>query len=90
MNTSFKSGKGLTKNTSPTEGSKQEVLQKEETYEDVDTIMQKTVDDIWEMFDDDGNGNFDVDETTNFIKQTLIEMGESPDYADADFIQCFH
>ena len=41
------------------------------------------------MFDDDGNGTFDVDETTDFIKHTLSEMGESPDYAEADFFQCF-
>ena len=41
------------------------------------------------MFDDDGNGTFDVDETTDFIKHTLSEMGESSDYAEADFFQCF-
>ena len=41
------------------------------------------------MFDDDGNGLFDIDETTSFIRHTLGEMGESPDYAEADFIACF-
>ena len=41
------------------------------------------------MFDDDGNGTFDVDETTDFIKHTLTEMGESPEYSEADFLQCF-
>ena len=37
---------------------------KEEVYEDVDTILRKAIDEIWEMFDDDGNGLFDIDETT--------------------------
>ena len=41
------------------------------------------------MFDDDGNGLFDIDETTSFIRHTLTEMGESPDYSEADFMQCF-
>ena len=62
---------------------------KEEVYEDVDTILRKAIDEIWEMFDDDGNGLFDIDETTSFIRHTLTEMGESPDYSEADFLQCF-
>ena len=41
------------------------------------------------MFDDDGNGLFDIDETTSFIRHTLSEMGESPDYSETDFMQCF-
>ena len=65
-------------------------MQREEVYEDVDTILRKAIDEIWEMFDDDGNGLFDIDETTSFIRHTLTEMGESPDYAEADFMQCFH
>ena len=57
-------------------------LQQEEVYEDVDTILRKAIDEIWEMFDDDGNGLFDIDETSSFIKHTLTEMGESPEYAE--------
>ena len=41
------------------------------------------------MFDDDGNGLFDIDETSSFIKHTLTEMGESSEYAEQDFLQCF-
>ena len=52
---------------------------------EIENMMAKCVDEIWEMFDDDGNGTFDVDETTDFIKHTLSEMGESPDYAEAGF-----
>ena len=48
---------------------------KEEIYEDVDTILKHTIDEIWAMFDDDGNGLFDPEETTSFIRHTLIEMG---------------
>ena len=61
----------------------------QEIYEDVNTILGNVVDEIWEMFDDDGNGTFDVDETTDFIKHTLTEMGESPEYSEIDFLQCF-
>ena len=59
---------------------KQEELFQDEVYEDVESILRKTIDEIWEMFDDDGNGLFDIDETTSFIRHTLTEMGESPDY----------
>ena len=61
----------------------------EEVYDDVDQILKKAIDEIWEMFDDDGNGLFDIDETTAFIKHTLKEMGEQPVYNEADFHQCF-
>ena len=54
----------------------------EEVYEDVNTILRKAIDEIWEMFDDDGNGLFDIDETSSFIKHTLAEMGEAPEYAE--------
>ena len=40
------------------------------------------------MFDDDGNGTFDFEETTSFIRHTLMEMGESPEYLETDFLQC--
>ena len=68
---------------------KQERIEEKEVYEDVDGILSKTVDEIWEMFDDDGNGTFDIDETTAFIKHTLTEMGENPEYSEQDFLQCF-
>ena len=57
-----------------------------ETYQDVNEILGSCVDEIWEMFDDDGNGTFDIDETTDFIKHTLTEMGESPEYSEIDFL----
>ena len=59
MNASFRNGRGLTQNVSPADTSKPEPILKEEVYEDVDTILAKAVDDIWQMFDDDGNGLFD-------------------------------
>ena len=68
---------------------KHDAPMEEEVYEDVDSILRKAIDEIWEMFDDDGNGLFDIDETTSFIRHTLQEMGESPEFNQADFIQCF-
>ena len=76
---------------SPTQQSmeEQQPVLKEEVYESVDQILKNCVDEIWEMFDDDGNGLFDSEETTAFIRHTLTEMGESPDYSESDFLACF-
>ena len=92
MNTSFRGTKGIINKNSPNQFSDESQNQKEikeEVYEDVDTILGKAVDEIWQMFDDDGNGTFDFEETTSFIRHTLMEMGESPEYLETDFLQCF-
>ena len=31
-------------------------------------------------FDDDGNGTLDLKETKTFVRNTLVEMDEKPDY----------
>ena len=64
MNSSFRGqgNKGLMSKNSPNQLSDASQTQKEikeEVYEDVETILGRAVDDIWEMFDDDGNGTFD-------------------------------
>ena len=58
-------------------------------YEDVDHIINTVIEEIWDEFDDDGNGTLDVDETHLFVKSTLQEMGEKPDYSQEDFNECF-
>ena len=47
------------------------------------------MEDIWDDFDDDGNGYLDKQETLAFVKRQLIEMGESGDYSLLDFEACF-
>ena len=51
--------------------------------------MQLAVEEIWHHFDKDKNGRLDYEETAAFIRHTLVEMGESPDYNEIDFLQCF-
>lgn len=63
--------------------------QAQEQYEDVDHIINTVIEEIWDEFDDDGNGTLDVDETHLFVKSTLQEMGEKPDYSQDDFNECF-
>jgi Ca2+-binding EF-hand superfamily protein len=63
--------------------------QDKEHYEDVDHIINTVIEEIWDEFDDDGNGTLDVDETHLFVKTTLTEMGEKPDYSEEDFNECF-
>lgn len=60
-----------------------------EQYDDVDHIINKVIEELWDEFDDDGNGTLDIDETKAFVKTTLVEMGEKPDYSDQDFFECF-
>ena len=55
----------------------------------VDEIIRNCVEDIWDEFDDDGNGYLDKDETLAFVKRQLLEMGESTDFSLFDFEACF-
>ncbi len=45
--------------------------QDKEHYEDVDHIINTVIEEIWDEFDDDGNGTLDVNETHLFVKTTL-------------------
>ena len=47
----------------------------------MDHIINTVIEEIWDEFDDDGNGTLDVNETHLFVKTTLQEMGEKPDYS---------
>ena len=60
-----------------------------EQYENVDHIINTVIEDIWDEFDDDGNGTLDLEETKAFVRSTLVEMGEKPDYTEQDFYECF-
>ena len=55
----------------------------------VHEIICNCVEDIWDDFDDDGNGYLDKQETLAFVKRQLLEMGESTDFSLLDFEACF-
>ena len=75
------------------------VLPPEKKEDPVEQIIQKTVDNIWDEFDTDGNGYLDRDEAESFIKKTLLDIkenepgmeigsaGEDQDAMDAAFEQ---
>lgn len=65
------------------------VPEQKEVYEDVDHIINTVIEEIWDEFDEDRGGTLDVDETHNFVRSTLLEMGEKPDYSMEDFNECF-
>ena len=56
---------------------------------DIDSIIEKCIDDIWKTYDKDGSGYLDKAETKQFVKNTLSEMGENGEFSEADFEACF-
>ena len=56
---------------------------------DIDSIIEKCIDDIWKTYDKDNSGFLDKQETKVFVKNTLSEMGESAEFAEQDFEACF-
>ena len=56
---------------------------------DIDAVIRKCVDDIWDEYDTDRSGSLDKEETKLFVKNTLSEMNDSGDFSEADFDACF-
>ena len=56
---------------------------------DIDSIIEKCIDDIWKAYDKDNSGFLDKQETKAFVKNTLSEMGENGEFSDNDFEACF-
>ena len=55
----------------------------------LDEVIKNCVEDIWSLYDVDGNGTLDKDETRQFVKNTLKEMDPTILFDDEDFDQCF-
>ena len=55
---------------------------------DIDSVIRKCVDDIWDEYDKDNSGALDKDETKEFVKNTLSEMGINGEF-ETDFDACF-
>ena len=63
--------------------------EKHEEYETADQIVDIVINEIWDKFDEDGNGDLDEEEITAFLEYTFKEMGESTFYSQKDFLECF-
>ena len=53
----------------------------------IDQVIAKCVDDIWDEYDKDKSGELDKEETKAFVKKTLGDMGDKDgdDFSDEDF-----
>ena len=56
---------------------------------DIDAVIAKCVDDIWQQYDVDHSGALDKDETKQFVKKTLNDMDDSGEFSEEDFDACF-
>ena len=56
---------------------------------EIDSVIAKCVDEIWEKYDNDNSGALDKDETKRFVQDTLTDMADGAGFSDTDFDQCF-
>ena len=56
---------------------------------DIDTIINKCVDDIWTKYDKDNSGFLDKEETKAFVKDTMEEMSDNGTWDNKEFEKCF-
>ena len=62
-------------------------MNNEETIADI--VIKRCVDEIWGLYDTDGNGILDKEETKRFVIQQLDEIDEGKTFDDDDFDECF-
>ena len=57
----------------------------------IEEVIKKCVDDIWNEYDKDGSGALDKEETKLFVKKTLCDMSgvDGDDFSNEDFEACF-
>ena len=57
----------------------------------LDEVINNCVDDIWAQYDVDNSGFLDKEETRQFVRNTIKEMGEAgeSEFSNEDFEQCF-
>eukprot|EP00352_Strombidinopsis_acuminata_P007892 CAMPEP_0176374336 /NCGR_PEP_ID=MMETSP0126-20121128/26688_1 /TAXON_ID=141414 ORGANISM="Strombidinopsis acuminatum, Strain SPMC142" /NCGR_SAMPLE_ID=MMETSP0126 /ASSEMBLY_ACC=CAM_ASM_000229 /LENGTH=84 /DNA_ID=CAMNT_0017734875 /DNA_START=175 /DNA_END=429 /DNA_ORIENTATION=+ len=55
----------------------------------IDTVIDDCIEDIWRRYDKDGSGELDKAETKIFLKNTLLELGETGDFSESDFNTAF-
>ena len=57
----------------------------------IDSVIAKCVDDIWQEYDKDNSGELDKEETKAFVKKTLCDMadGDGGEFSEEDFDACF-
>ena len=56
---------------------------------DIESVINKCVEDIWKEYDKDNSGALDKEETKKFVKNTLSKMSVSGAFPVEDFHACF-
>ncbi len=57
---------------------------------DIDSIIDQCIDDIWRTYDKDQSGYLDKNETRQFVRNTLVEMGDKGQFSESNFDECFN
>ena len=55
----------------------------------IDTVIDDCIEDIWRRYDKDNSGELDKAETKIFLKNTLLELGETGEFSEDDFEVAF-
>lgn len=56
---------------------------------DIDNVIRKCVDDIWNDYCKNKSNSLTREETKNFVKSTLVDMGDDLGFSEEDFEACF-
>jgi len=56
---------------------------------DIDAIIRKCVDDIWNDYGKPGSNSLTKEEAKTFVSSTLKDIGDSENFTEADYDACF-
>lgn len=55
----------------------------------IEEVVQNTIQEIWDNFDKDKSGFLDKNEAKQFVKSTLMEVGDNGEFSETEFEKCF-
>ena len=59
------------------------------SFTEIDSVIAKCVDGIWGMYDTNGNGKLDKNETKRFVCDVIADISDGAGINDEDFDRCF-
>lgn len=57
---------------------------------EIDLVIKKCVNDIWNDYDKDNSGVLEKDEAKKFVQASLLEISDNGEFDDAAFEECFN
>ena len=55
----------------------------------IEKVIDKSIESIWLLYDQDHSGYLDKDETKKFVQNILNNAGENNKYSESNFEKCF-